>query len=305
MSGLRFLAAAVALLGAALLGSAAADEPAALHLKLRSRITRGEGAATVVNKDATWDPRQTAVIVCDMWDQHHCPNAVARVGEMAPRMNQVLGKARGLGVLIIHAPSSCMDAYKDHPARKRAQAAPKAANLPPQIGQWCYKIPAEEKVKYPIEQSDGLTDCDCTLEEQRAYDKKLMAMGRNPKAPWKRQIDVLKIHDEDAISDSGVEIWNLLEQRGIKNVILVGVHTNMCVLGRPFGLRQMAKNGKNVVLMRDMTDTMYNPARKPQVSHFRGTELIIQYIEQVVCPTITSDQLLGGRPFQFKGDKGP
>ena len=35
----------------------------------------------------------------------------------------------------------------------------------------------------------------------------------------------------------------------------------MCVLGRPFGLRQMAKNGKNVVLMRDMTDTMYNPAK--------------------------------------------
>ena len=63
----------------------------------------------------------------------------------------------------------------------------------------------------------------------------------------------------DAISDSGVEIWNLLEERGINNVILLGVHTNMCVLGRPFGLRQMAKNGKNVVLMRDMTDTMYNP----------------------------------------------
>ena len=63
----------------------------------------------------------------------------------------------------------------------------------------------------------------------------------------------------DAISDSGVEIWNLLEQRGIDNVILLGVHANMCVLGRPFGLRQMAKNGKNAVLMRDMTDTMYNP----------------------------------------------
>ncbi len=46
-------------------------------------------------------------------------------------------------------------------------------------------------------------------------------------------------------------------------MILLGVHTNMCVLGRPFGLRQMAKNGKNVVLMRDMTDTMYNPQSGP------------------------------------------
>jgi type 1 glutamine amidotransferase len=130
-------------------------------------------------------------------------------------------------------------------------------------------------------------------------------MGRNYKAPWKSQIDVLKIHEEDAISDSGVEIWNLLEQRGIQNVILVGVHTNMCVLGRPFGLRQMAKNNKNVVLMRDMTDTMYNPARWPYVSHFHGTRLIIEHIEKYVCPTITSDQIAGGAEFRFQGDVRP
>jgi nicotinamidase-related amidase len=129
-------------------------------------------------------------------------------------------------------------------------------------------------------------------------------MGRNPKAPWKSQIAVLKIDaDKDAISDSGPEIWSMLEERGIHNVILLGVHTNMCVLGRPFGLRQMAKNGKNVVLMRDMTDTMYNPAKRPFVSHFEGTRLIIEYIQAYVCPTITSDQLIGGNEFRFKGDE--
>jgi len=78
----------------------------------------------------------------------------------------------------------------------------------------------------------------------------------------------------------------------------------MCVLGRPFGLRQMAKNGKTVVLMRDMTDTMYNPKMPPMVSHFKGTELIIDHIEKYVCPTITSDQILGGKEFRFKGDTG-
>ena len=104
-------------------------------------------------------------------------------------------------------------------------------------------------------------------------------------------------------SDSGIEIWNLLEDRGINSVMLLGVHTNMCVLGRPFGLRQMAKNGKNVVLVRDLTDTMYNPKMPPMVSHFAGTQLIIEHIEKYVCPTITSDQLLGGKEFHFKGDK--
>jgi hypothetical protein len=38
------------------------------------------------------------------------------------------------------------------------------------------------------------------------------------------------------------------------------------------------------------------------VSHFTGTDLIVEHIEKFVCPTITSDQLLGGEPFRFAGD---
>jgi nicotinamidase-related amidase len=172
-------------------------------------------------------------------------------------MNQLLKLARTAGATIIHAPSSCMEPYKDHPGRKRAIAAPQADNVPEDIGQWCYKIPQEDDGTYPIDQTDGGEDDD--LVEHAQWARMLTSMDRNPKAPWKSQTDLLDIDDEDVISDNGVEIWNVMEQRGIKNVILVGVHTNMCVLGRPFGLRQMSKNGKNVVLVRDMTDTMYNP----------------------------------------------
>jgi len=269
-------------------------------LTLRSRSEEG-GKFTNVEKGQTWPARNSAVIVCDMWDAHHCLNAVRREEEMVPRMNEFLEKLRGGGVFVIHSPSSCMDAYKDHPARKRAQAAPKAAKLPKDIGEWCKQIPAEEKGKYPIDQSDGGEDDDPVEHEQ--WHAKLKEMGRNPKAPWKSQHAGLKIEEQDAITDSGVEVWNMLEERGINNVMLVGVHTNMCVLGRPFGLRQMAKNGKNVVLVRDLTDTMYNPKRWPYVSHFEGTRLIVEHIEKYVCPTITSDQVLGGKEFRFKGDK--
>jgi nicotinamidase-related amidase/type 1 glutamine amidotransferase len=300
LSALLAPALTLAVLSGAAAGGPGTNGRLVLTQRLRIPSAQEKGAYEVVTRRAEWDPKQTAVIVCDMWDSHHCLNAVRRVQEIAPRMNQVLEKARGLGALIIHAPSSCMAPYKDHPARKRAQAAPKAANLPADIGRWCYKIPSEEQGVYPIDQSDG--GCDTDPAEQKEWAAKLKALGRNPAAPWLAQIDVLKIHDEDAISDSGVEIWNLLEQRGIKNVILVGVHTNMCVLGRPFGLRQMAKNGKNVVLMRDMTDTMYSPARWPYVAHFHGTDLIVEHIEKFVCPTITSDQLLGGQAFRFTGD---
>ena len=285
-----------ALLGAAL----AQDAVPTLKLTLRRQQPVGNRDVEVITK-GVWSTKETAIIVCDVWDAHHCLNAVRRIEEMLPTMNRVLEKARDQGVLIIHAPSSCMDPYNNHPARKRAQQAPTAKNLPKGIDQWCHKIPAEEKGKYPIDQSDGGEDDDPA--EHAAWHAKLKAMGRNPKAPWKSQHAGIKIHDQDAISDSGVEIWNVLEARGIKNVILVGVHTNMCVLGRPFGLRQMAKNGKNVVLMRDMTDTMYNPKAAPYVSHFEGTRLIVAHVEKYVCPTITSDQIVGGEPFHFKGDQ--
>lgn len=277
------------------LASFAAETPLALTLQSRSP----SGAVTLVKEQ--WLPSRTAIIVCDMWDLHHCKNAVTREGEMAPRFNEVLDKARKDGVLIIHAPSSCMKPYEGTPARERAKSAPAAARLPDKIGDWCKQIPAEERAVYPLDQTDGGEDDDPAEHEKWAAE--LAAKGLNPKAPWTKQIDVLRIDQEkDAISDSGVEIWNLLESRNIDNVILMGVHTNMCVSGRPFGLRQMAKNGKNVALVRDMTDTMYNPARWPNVSHFEGTDRIVEHIEKFVCPTVTSDQFIGGVAFRFAGD---
>ena len=279
----------------ALSGSLTAAE-GQLTVHKRSRVKQGDGFA-VKETAETWQPRETAIIVCDMWDSHHCLNAVRRAVEMAPRMNAVLEAARRQGVTIIHAPSSCMDAYAGHPGRKLAQSAPKAANLPEGIHEWCRHIPAEDQGRYPIDQTDGGEDDDPA--EHKLWHEKLAALGRNPKAPWKAQLSLLRIDEADAISDSGVEIWNLMESRGIENVVLLGVHTNMCVLGRPFGLRQLAKNGKNVVLMRDLTDTMYNPAKAPFVDHFAGTDLIVEHIEKFVCPTITSVDILGGEPFRF------
>lgn len=272
-----------------------------LSLVLRSRQKMPEGHPETFHREATWKASETAVIVCDMWDLHHCRNATLRVGELAPRLDRFLKEVRRRGATIIHAPSSCTSFYEDHPARRRAKEAPKAKSHPGEIGQWCHSIPAEKGLEFPVDHSDG--GCDSTGELQEAFARELAEKGRNPGAPWKRQIDRIEIQPTDFISDDGHEIWNVLEARGIQNVLLTGVHTNMCVLGRPFGLRQMARNGKNVALVRDLTDTMYNPARRPHLDHFRGTDRVVEYIEKVVAPTITSDQILGGEPFRFEGDR--
>ena len=74
------------------------------------------------------------------------------------------------------------------------------------------------------------------------------------------------------------------------------------MLGRPFAIRQQVKLGKDVVLCRDLTDTMYNPDKAPKVSHFEGTDLVIAHVEKFWCPTITSADLTGKPPFRFKDD---
>jgi len=284
--------------------SAGAEDVLSLQLRYQTPVAAQSDRYHTLDRAAKWNATATAIIVCDMWDSHHCYRAVQRSTEFAPRLNALLNDARRRGVTIIHAPSGCMDAYTNHPARKRAIDAPVANDYPAEIEKWCYTIPAEEKVKYPIDQSDGGEDD--TPEEHAAWEAQLKKEGRVVRAPWLKQMDLLTIDaEQDFISDQGKEVWNILQSRGIDNVILTGVHTNMCVLGRPFGLRRMAQGGKQTVLLRDLTDTMYNPAAWPYVSHFSGTDLIIDHIERHVCATITSDQLIGGQAFRFASDRRP
>lgn len=254
-------------------------------------------------ESAQWEAAKTAVIICDMWDSHHSVTAVRRVNEMAPRLNEVLLVARKMGATIIHAPSDCMPAYADHPARLRALETPRATRRPPEIAAWCHRIPSEEAAVYPIDQSDGGEDE--SVWENRQWAARLEAEGRNPGTPWLQQHGSLEIGEGDFIAAEGDVVWNILQAQGIRQVILAGVHTNMCVLGRPFGLRRMVDAGMKTALLRDCTDVMYNPARWPYVSHFTGLDYVIDHIESHVCPTISSAQIVGGRPFRFRSDVRP
>ena len=261
-----------------------------LDLQLRSlhKLDTGVDQWEQVTNHARWEPTRTAAVICDMWDRHWCKSATARVAEMAPRMNEVITELRRRGVLIIHCPSDTMKYYDGTPGRKLAQAAPRVETTVPLQG-WANLQPAIEG-PLPIDDSDAgcPDDPPCTP-------------ARQPPWPWQHEIGTLQIKDGDAITDSA-EAFYLMRQRGITNVIVMGVHENMCVLGRPFSIRQMVAQGQNVVLLRDLTDTMYNPRRKPYVDHFTGTDLMTWHIEKYWCPSITSDQLIGGSPFRFAGD---
>ncbi len=260
-----------------------------LHLNFRKQVeTQPEsGRYHTITESGKWDASKTAVVICDMWDDHYCRNAARRVSEMAPRMNRTIAQARKQGALIIHCPSGCMDKYAKTPQRRLAQNAPKV-DAPIELQNWCYLDPASEP-PMPV-----ATDQPCD-DEGKLRDRVRF---------YSEQIETLDIAEDDAITDSA-EAYYLMKEKGIENVIIMGVHTNMCVLGRPFGIRQLVRAGQNVVLMRDMTDTMYNPREEPFVNHFTGNDLVFSHIERHWCPTITSADILPdeSESFRFPGDK--
>lgn len=294
MTRREFLIQPAAVGGVAALGlDSLAGEQAGLQLTLRSRAAApGAAPAQAVEKKVTWEPKKTAVIVCDMWDDHWCKSAAARCGELAGPMNDMLKAARAAGVFVIHAPSTCTGFYKDTPQRKRATAAP-FAKTPEGLAateRWgtCWNWPdAKREGVLPIDDSD--MGCDCKVKCEI-------------RSPWTRQTAAIEIAADDAVTDDGQETWNLLAQHGIGNVILCGVHLNMCVLGRPFAIRQMVRLGKTVALVRDMTDTMYNPDRPPGGTHFDGTDRVVEHVERYWCPSFLSTDLTGKPAFRFKDD---
>lgn len=264
---------AALLLGAGLVGATSAfGGNSSTRFSLRTAVQPFKGSAdwesALVSRELA--PKETALLICDMWDRHWCTSATRRCGVLAEKMAPVVEAARAQGIQIIHAPSDCMEYYKDTPQRKRMQEAPVVA--PP--------MPLEiSEPPLPIDDSDG--GCDDQPQE-RSY------------RAWKRQHPAIRVADTDGVTDNGTEVYNLLRARGIRNLLVMGVHTNMCVLHRSFAIKQMTRWGIRCVLVRDLTDTMYNPRMRPFVAHDEGTKLVVQHIERHWCPSVESEQLLKG-----------
>ena len=245
-----------------------AAEPLTLNLRTRSQPFKTGEETVEATFAKRFDPKETAIVICDMWDDHWCASASKRCAALAEKMEPIVAAARKRGILIIHAPSECMDFYKDNSARQRLANVkkvqlPKSLDLPDPL---C-----------PVDSTGGGCDDEVTPKFRKA---------------WSRQHAALTIDGEkDGISDNGQEVFSYLQERGIKNLLIMGVHTNMCILHRSFAIKPMTRLGMNCVLVRDLTDAMYDPRKKPFVAHEQGTERIIQFIEQNWCPSCLSADL--------------
>lgn len=248
-------------------GSAPANREIQLELRTRVQLFRGSDAWSEAKVEESFSLSKTAIIITDMWDKHWCRGATTRVHAIALKMEPILTQARAAGILIIHAPSDTMSFYAGTEGRKLAADAPQATP-PPELNLGDPPL--------PIDDSDG--GCDTP--------------GDKEHRAWTRETPVLTIAPGDVISDNGREIYNVLRQHGITTVFFMGVHANMCILDRTFGIKQLTRWGIHCVLVRDLTDAMYDSSSRPFVSHVAGTELVIEYIERHWAPTITSQEFL-------------
>lgn len=221
-----------------------------------------------VEKQLELIPKKSAIIICDMWDQHWCPSATKRCDALAKKVAPIIDAARRQGMTIIHCPSDCMKFYADSKARQRTK---ELKPVPPPPDQ---KLPDPP---LPIDDSDG--GCD-DVPQPKSF------------RAWTSQHPAITIDQErDFITEAGSEVYTILKTQGIEKVFIMGVHTNMCVLHRSFGIKQLKRWGVDCYLVRDITDTMYNPKMKPMVSHDEGTNLVIRFIETHWCPSVLSDVL--------------
>jgi hypothetical protein len=165
-----------------------------------------------------------------------------------------------------------MGFYEGSPARERALAAPRVDA--PETGAGAAPAPP-----LPVDAAGGGSD---TNDGSEAAEERV----------WTRQTPLIEIdEDGDYVSDDGAEVHGVFRSRGVRHVVMTGVHTNMCVLKRPFAIVAMKRRGFDVMLCRDLTDAMYDPAAPPYVSHEEGTALVVGYIEAFHCPTVPASDL--------------
>ena len=225
------------------------------NLASRDRST-GERSVTPTKID----PRKIGVVVVDMWNWHWCKTAAARVGSLVPRMNPCLRSLRKLGAQVFLCPTDSVDAYVGTPQREAALAVETLA------------LPAPHRISCPPPPNGP--GCACV-------DRCRGNWG------WNRMHPDLEVGERDLMPNSREALYTLAKQRGITHLIYLGVHTQVCLLGKDIGLLNMKALGFECVLARDLTDSHpdYDPEKGIDPDDL--TARTVAHFERYLCSTVS------------------
>ncbi len=222
--------------------------------------TRDAATGTILKTVDRLDPHRVGVIAVDVWNYHWCKTATMRVDALVPRIDRALDAARKLGMTVMLCPSDVVDNYVGYPQREAIFALPTVA------------VPSLVDVKCPPVPDAG--GCACGPER--------CAVNYG----WDGMHPGLRIGPDDLMPDTQAEVYAICQKYHLTHLIYKGFHTQVCLLGKPMGLKAMKSAGLKCVLARDMTDAHpgYDPARRftPDLN----TEQVIEHFEKHLAPTV-------------------
>jgi hypothetical protein len=207
------------------------------------------------------DTSHIGVIAVDVWNYHWCKTATMRVDAIVPRMNKALEAARSLGMTVMLCPSDVVDNYVGYPQREAVLALS--------------KIPVPKIMEVTCPPVPDAGGCACGRER--------CAVNYG----WDGMHPGLYIGAADLMPDTQAEVYAICKKRNLTHLIYVGFHTQVCLLGKPMGLKAMKSAGLRCVLARDMTDAHpgYDPAR--DFTPDRNTTEVVEHFEKHLAPTIS------------------
>lgn len=225
-------------------------------------ITRSREAVSneVSTNPVTIDSSRLGVVVVDMWNFHWSPTAAARVGAMVPRMEAGLAALREMGVQILYCPTDVADSYVGTPQR-------------------------ESVFTYPLLPLPEMKPLDCPAAPWGPGD--VRQDGLSPQNwGWDGMDPRLSLHDDDLMPNNKEQLYAICKAKGIDTLIYMGVHTQVCLLGKDIGLANMKSLGFQCILARDLTDAhpKYDPAAGLTPDDF--TAEVVAHFERHLCPTI-------------------
>jgi len=228
--------------------------------------TRDPATGQVVLVRERIDPKRVGVVAVDVWNFHWCKTATMRVDAFVPRIDRALEAARDLGMTVMLCPSDVVDNYAGFPQRESVLALP-GVEVPKAVDVTCPPVP-------------DAGGCACGRER---------CAGNYG---WDGMHPALRIGEADLMPDTQAEVYAICQQRGLTHLLYVGFHTQVCLLGKPMGLRAMKAAGLRCVLARDMTDAHpgYDPSRgfTPDLN----TEQVVAHFEKHLAPTIQLEEEL-------------
>lgn len=236
-----------------------------LCLHRRSTVLGASKASTTTEVVKGSD---VAVIVMDMWNHHCCEAAEDRAALLAPHINNTVSTLRESGALIVHIPHNVIDFYAGTGARKRAQQY-SGAKLPRPVRPMEERRSIVERTEPPVTvDNDPRMTCLCDAVP-------------DPSRRYTRQTDIISIDDtRDAITSDPRELYGLFQAQGIKTVLYVGVHLNICVLWyRQTSLIPVQELGFETLIVRDLTDVL-SEVQHPEQLHSEKNAAMLRHIEK-------------------------